>query len=816
MSESRTAGTKTFLGVGAVALATLAHEILLTRIFSVAMWYHFAFMAISIAMFGMTAGAIAVFLRPRLFAAEHAPARMAQASLLFAGAIVACFFGFLAIPYKDGSGALDKLWLPLIYVVSTIPYFFSGVAITLALTKFPAQVSRLYAYDLAGAALGCLVVVGVLKIADGPTAVLLTAAMAAGAAWLFASEAERGRLRAGALAMALLLGCFCAANTWLYRSQKHLIRLKWVKGADEIATGLLYEKWNSFSRIRVYGDGATPGVPQGWGLSDALPKERRVRQLAMDLDAAAGTVLTQYDGDPEQIDHLRYDVTNVAHYLRPNADVLVVGAGGGRDVLSALAFGQKSVEAVEINGNIVKTTNKVFGDFTGHLDRIPGVSFVHDEARSHIARTEKRFDILQISLIDTWAATAAGAFVMTENTLYTVEAFRLFLSRLTENGVLSVSRWHYIPSPGETRRLAAVAIAALRDSGAKDPRAHLLIAKRRNFAWQGVQDPDRGIANVMVSRTPFSEADIDELERVCAEMDFDVVLSPRASEDDVLASLASASPAEFERLVAEHPVNIAPTTDDNPFFFHMLRPGDLFRRVENIPEGALKENTQAIATLGTLLLTVFVLSALCIALPLLLATKRGALKGAAPFLFYFAGIGLGFMLVEIALMQRLVVFLGHPTYGLVVALFTLLVASGAGSYLTGGVDAAGAPASAAKRLGSLLLLLVALGFAAKPVAAHFEGAATPIRIALAALLLAPAGLLMGMAFPLGMKAASTRWQELTPWFWGINGAMSVSASVLAVAISLAFGIPAAFWSGFACYALTLAACAWMKRGAERG
>src|SRR5918997_5314823 len=213
-------------------------------------------------------------------------------------------------------------------------------------------------------------------------------------------------------------------------------------------------------------------------MAPRLPEELTVNQLSMVIDSTAGTVLTRYTGDPDETDALRYDVTNLAHYARQDGDVLVVGVGGGRDVLSALEFDQRSVTGVEINGDILDITNGRYGDFTGHLDRHPKVDFVNDEARSYLARTDERFDIIQISLIDTWAATSAGAYALSENSLYTTEAWGEFFDSLDEGGILSVSRWFDFVGaerPLEMYRTASLASQALVEHGVENPRDHMLI-----------------------------------------------------------------------------------------------------------------------------------------------------------------------------------------------------------------------------------------------------------------------------------------------------------------------------------------------------
>jgi hypothetical protein len=784
-----TVDARTYAGLFLATLATLIYEILLTRIFSVTMWYHYAFMAVSLALFGTTVGAILVYVFPGTFPRERTNHSLAVSALLFGISSLVSLGAHLAMPVD---GARMEGTLVLTYLVIAVPFVFSGICVSLALTRFPERVSALYAADLSGAACGGLLFIYLLRVTDAPGAVFAVAALGcAGAAFFASSEGRRGLLRI-AIASSLALAGLGAAQAILVHQERPVLRLTWAKGQREAHT--LYEKWNSFSRIRVSGDPTVPGAPAGWGLSPRYPLERGVRQLMLTIDASAATWLTAFDGDMHQVEHLKYDITNLPHYVRHDARVLVVGSGGGRDILSALAFGQRSVVAVEINRDIIDAVNRRFGQFTGHLDRDPRVTFVNDEARSYIARQRDRFDIIQISLIDTWAATSAGAFVLTENSLYTRDAWTLFLQRLSPGGVLSVSRWYFRDRPSEVYRLATLAAAALERLGVADPRAHIVIA--RNLQPSGYRNVPDGIGTILVSRDPFSRADLDALDAVARTMQFDLVLTPRAALDPTFAKIASGN--SLEAFAASFPINIAPPTDDSPFFFHMLRLRDVFNPAIWLP-GERSIHMSAVATLGTLLVLVTVLSTLCVIVPLFVTTRGSPLNGAAHLFVFFASIGLGFMLVEISQMQRLIIFLGHPTYSLSVVLSTLLLSSGLGSYATGTMNRHGASAAGSALMGILLGLLVLFGSLTPRAIAAFQEATTPIRITVAAGVLFPLGLGMGMAFPLGMKIASARHAPLTPWFWGINGAMSVCASVLAVAIALNSGISAAFWSGVACY-----------------
>jgi hypothetical protein len=304
---------------------------------------------------------------------------------------------------------------------------FSGIVVCLALTRFPAQLSRLYAADLVGSAVGCLALVALLRVVDASTAIFAVAACAAAGAWLFARDAAgAGRLPAAALATTVLLLAAIGVLVASASDGSPALRPSFVKG--KLAREVLWERWSSYAHVSVFGNpkALQPGI--GWGLSEAR-KGKPQRQLGVEIDASAGTIMTGYAGDPATLDHLALDVTNLAHHIRRDANVLVVGVGGGRDILSALHFGQRSVTGVEINGDLLYALTGPFGEFTGHLDRNPKVRLVNDEARSWVARYDQPIDILQVSLIDTWAATAAGAFVLTENGLYTVEAWRRFPGR---------------------------------------------------------------------------------------------------------------------------------------------------------------------------------------------------------------------------------------------------------------------------------------------------------------------------------------------------------------------------------------------------
>lgn len=777
------AGRTEYVGIFLIAMATLMFEILLTRIFSVTLWAHLAFVAVSIAMFGMTLGAVLVY----LFSAWFAPAR-ARLNL----AISSALFGVTAVWSLDLHlrSAIDPAvitsplsQLALAYGVIAVPFVFSGIATAIVLTQFPLQVSRLYAADLAGAACGCLLLITVLDLVGGPRTAfpIAGAAMLAALGFLLRASEGQGMLRsAGVCVIVVVFGA-----TFGFALDRSVRQLGYAKGSAHAK--LYHEKWNSYSRIAV--DVPTLERPFGWGLSDTYRNTAPLSQLRLNIDASAETVLTKFDGNLEPLEHLKYDVTNIAHYVVTQGRVFVVGAGGGRDVLSALVFDQKQVVAVEMNGAITDAVNTVFGDLTGHLDRHPKVRFVNDEARSYLARTTDPFDLIQISLIDTWAATAAGAFVLSENTLYTADAWKLFFSRLSDTGILSVSRWYRRPIPVEMYRVVAMATDTLRRQGIANSRAHIMVIATGRTAGGPPNAP--GVATLLMKRTPFTDDEITTIETTATRMNFDVMIEPRPSKNPAFVALANSQ--TLDSFVAAFPLDLSSPTDDRPFFFKM--DSNLLQR---------------------LLVYVAALTAAFIVLPVFLKAEPRALGDNLALSLAFAAIGVGFMLVEIAQMQRLIFLLGHPTFSLSVVLFGLLISSGAGSFVSGRSRGMLLSQIAPRLLAALVAVLALVGVITPPAVRAFQGSATPVRIAVALLLLVPCGFFMGMPFPIAMRIGSIKRTSLTPWFWAVNGATSVTASVLAVLISSTWGISTAWWIGVGCYVIAAVAIVTSARAMEAG
>jgi hypothetical protein len=767
-----------------LTLATLLVEILDARLLSVLTWYHLSFLAVSLAMLGMAAGAVFVFLHPDRFSPDRAPRTLATVTLCFAGAIPITHVLNLAIPFlplTDGS-PMEVLSIAGSTVVLAVPFALSGVAVTTALTRCGGSIARLYAFDLAGAAAGCALVVPLLDRTNVSSAILVAAAAAAFAAVCFRRAAGSGA-SPGTWLLAAGLVAAAAANAGPWQ----VLEIIYPKNRQLWLTNRLNTEthWNSHSYVLVQRPKDEPAFM--WGPGEGAGRfRRRIAWLA--IDGEAGTPITEWDGDPGTLEWVSYDVTALPYALR-HGDVAIIGVGGGRDVLSAIWGRSRSILGIDVNRTMIDLLTGSHRAFAGLADR-PDVTLVHDDGRAALTRAGRTFDVIQMSLVDTWAATGAGAFTLSENGLYTLEAWRVFLSRLTPGGVLSVSRWFDPDNASETSRLVALGVAALLDRGIRTPSEHLVLASRER------------VATLMVSTSPFTPDDRGRLEHVATPRGFDVRLAPWRAPDDssLLGRISrSRSAAELDAAVAHPLFDYTAPTDGRPYYFNMLRPRALLSLSALPRYGQLGGNLQATLLLITLLGIAAVLVGAIVLWPLGAAglpEMPAARFGLA--MTYFAGIGAGYMLVQIGFLQRFAIYLGHPTYTLAIVLFSMLLFTGAGSLLSDRLARSSvrlflaAPAIVAL---TLLLTATALSTIVARTAASGLGVRTLWVLAFAA----PVSIVAGMCFPLGVRILSST-PAVVPWVWGVNGALGVLASIVAVALSLWMGVDANFWIAAALYA----------------
>jgi len=781
-----------YLGTFLIALSTLALEITLTRLLSVIAWYHLAFFAIATAMLGMTAGATTVYLKPNWFS-RKLDDNVAKACLGYALVTPLALIILCMTPLVVRPSIMMLFAIILATVACSLSFFFSGMVITVALTKYQLPIGKIYASDLIGASLGCLLVLGGLEIFDAPSLILLLASIGILAGLSFAWHSSSFKLRrlGSWLFVILVFSAFVNSSTF-YGIGPYVI-----KGQVTNPSNYLLEKWNSFSRVVLY-KGLTHS-PQLYGGSPVAP-QKAIFQHYMNIDGAAGTTLRRFSS-LDDIDHLRFDVTNIAYYLRQKGGACIIGAGGGRDLQSAILFGHEKVIGIDVNPVFIELLQNEFREFAGLADR-EEVTFIVDEARSFLSRTQDRYSIIQMSLIDTWASTGAGAFSLSENALYTTEAWQIFLNRLAEDGIFTVSRWYDSHNIGETGRAVSLAVATLLQSGVENPSQHLAMITIGN------------VSTLLLSKQPFSGQDIAKLKKVSADLKYDVAIIPNAPPShEVLRDIVSAnSLEELNSAIADKVLNYEPPTDENPYFFNMLR----FRNISPAflgdeqllrSGGVVGGNLRATLTLGGLILSLLLLTILTNIIPLIVRNRHKERTQKAGRVFwsralYFSLIGAGFMFVEIALIQRLSVFLGHPVYALGILLFTIIASTGVGSFFSERLPLTRSPWIFVFPLIMVSAVLMTHFFLPVLISSMITSAMLN-KIVVSIFVIFPLGIVMGFFFPTGMRLVNAVGDTETPWYWALNGITGVLVSALAVFFSIYFGISTNFYIAAICYATIL-------------
>lgn len=758
-------------------------ELALTRIFSVVFYYHLVFLAISVALFGLGAGGVFSYAISSQVGARRGNLYAKMGGLAMANALaVMAALVFLLLQ----SSELTTGRLMAVFLVSAAPFFCAGAVTSLAIFEAIDRVDRAYFFDLAGAAAGCLLLIRFLDSFGGPNTIIAAAVFfaAAGAMWFnIAGQATR---RAAAVLLALLL-----VATMVVNFRAHLLDIRYAKG--QRLPHEVFSAWNSFSRVGVHFDG-------GW-------------RIVIDADAATG--IPSFDWDhltAEERYKLTHEGPGVPYLVRPGAKTLVIGAGGGYDVARAFASGSRDITAVEINPIIA---NKIMRDrFVKESDGLyfrPEVHVDIEDGRSFVRRTPEKFQVIEATLVDTWASTSAGAFALSENSLYTSDAFYDYLNRLTDDGLLAFTRWGLDP-PRESLRVISLAMDALGRIGETHASRNVMVlrADTAKLAGWGAQD------TVLISRRPFADADVARLRGQLAGTGIQTLYLPGDAPRNPFGELLdSADPAAF---YASYPYNVAPVDDDHPFFFYTVQPRD----IRNFVASANRLNADfKINRAVPLLFGVLAVSALATALILLL--PRVVLRASIPkqngvllFLLYFLCLGAGYILIQVALIQKFVLLLGHPTYALTVIVFSMLVASGLGSFFSRRIAAGDRRLSVV--LGAVAVLVTALAWSASPLAAAAAGWPMLAKMAVTTASIFPAAFFMGIPFPAGLRKLEQMQPAAVRWAWSLNAAASVLGSGLAIVAGIYIGLRATLMTGAAFYVLamlTLAAARGPKRKSVR-
>ncbi len=762
--------TRLYIGVFLVTLSVLMLELGLTRLFSATMFYHFAFLAVSLALFGSAASGLFIYFIERRLAHGLTGSWLGLFSVLFGFTTLQALDVILSNPLTLDFGSSDLYRLLAIYLASALPFFFAGCTVTLAITRQAQDVSRLYFADLAGAATGCLLLIPVINAVGAINALLLVGVLAAVAAVVLSTGGGGSRAVTGttALAAAGLLAIL------FFNCHTQALDVRVSKGRRE--TGIVFSKWNSFSRVTVSED--DPGGPM------------------IRIDADAATAIAQGPFDRSLAARGPANDRTLVYRLKTKPDVLIIGPGGGRDVVSAIENGARSVTAVEINPIIARDvmSSEPFKSYSGNLFEQPEVTLRVDEGRSFIRSSARRYDVIQATLVDTWAATAAGAFALTENNLYTVEAFEDYARHLTDDGLLAMTRWYFEP-PDQMLRMVAITLVMMRELGISRPERHIIVTAAADHSLVS-----QTLATLIFKKSELTDSESRAAYAAADAGGLEVLYSPTNRPDNAFTRMIEAQdPAVVWNAL---PNDVSPVRDNSPFFFNSLR----VSKVRQVFSGGWEWQK---TNLGTFVLwqLLWITAALVLALlfgPLLLTYRRrhaSGERGSIRFLAYFGCLGAGFIIIEVALVQKFILFLGHPVYALTVVLFSLLLFSAFGSFLTSRFGAERLRRSLLRVLGGLAALVLVYVALLPPVFYGLVHLPLPLRIGLAVVLLAPLAVMMGMPMPIGIKLLTQSAPALIPWAWGVNGATSVMGSVAALVIAILSGFSQALVMGAALYLL---------------
>lgn len=782
-----------YAGVAMVSAGILALQVIFTRIFSIMIWHHFTYLIVGVALLG--GGAAGVFLAVRRWSHRVIQQRLAPLTLAFSLStlvmlVIVTFVHFDPLRTDDLGWTLVGL---AIYFAGMFGMFMlGGLVIAGVFSVWSFYAHRLYFADLLGAGVSTLVVAWLIHRLSAPGAIMLVALLAATAAMLFGMP-QRWRWVAPIVIAGQAALLIFAIVRPIYLPAPASKPLNWALAASG-AVQPEYTQWNPVARVDV-----TPrvtirepmivgGVSRRY-LSTALAGESFDLNFVT-LDGTSMTGLYAFDGDLSRFDFLRHAIISAPYLLSEEApSTLLVGVGGGIDILLARVYDASRIVAIDLNSDMVELVVKRYADFTGNLASGNTVVLTA-EGRSFLTSTEERFDIIQGIGLDNIAALNTGAYVLSESYLYTVEAFELALGRLREHGIFSWTRAATDP-PIETLRLVGLAAEALRRRGVTNPAAHIVV----------VENDTNTAINLLVSPSPLTQTQIDALTGWVRENEFEILHDPFTLRNTPYASYLNAENTRaFE---ADYPFNIYPVTDDHPFYYNYFKWDRLLAggaRSGNLSARAPMGNIILLAMLGFTLLA----AATFIVLPLWRNQRKGLVTpGAGKMLTYFSALGLGYMFVQIVLIQRFTLFIGYPTLAITTTIFSMLAFSACGSLLGQRLFKVRTRLPMMIVVVSALILLYVV--ALPPLFAALLGLPDAVRVLVSMALIAPLAFFMGMPFPTGIRAVGEAAPQIVPWAWGMNGVFSVLGSTAVILLSMTTN----FTIALATAALFYGVAAWM-------
>lgn len=785
-------------GIFAAALGVLLLEVALTRIFSFTIWYHFAYLTISVALLGFGAAGSILAAYPSLL---NDPAKLLSRSCVAAALGVGLVLGVVSLIPLDPLSVLKEqrqlLNLIIYYVVVTIPFLASGLAIAGAIAMAPERVSRLYFWDLLGAGGACLIVVPLIWRVGTPVTVSLSSVAFAVGAVCFARSRGTIAVAAGLVAVLTVL---IGSQVEFTPGKNKFISIHMATGAKPI-----FHRWTPINRVdAVAWDETTQKTDtgyRGWGASKKYDGPgQHFRMIGYDGDSCAS--MYRWSGDKKELEWFHHHVFKAPYVVKEKPSVLIIGVGGGTDILNAVSNDATSIVGVELNPITVELGKGPYAEYNGGLFNRPEVHMVAAEGRHYLRSHTDKYDLIEINSVDTLSALSSGAYVLSESYLYTGDAVADYLAHLNPGGVFAMAMGDFnVPQqlPRHTLRLASNIRYALAKRGIQDPAPYVVvIASNEGLA----------MAHTLVKNEPFTAEEMAKLDAYVQAEDLVYWQRPDKQVFHGVSLLLWGNESEREKYYDEQDLNLRATTDESPFFFNFYKWRSLLKRSGELDAARTFATGQIVLILMLVQSTIFA-SVLVLAPLLRIRQGLGSVQRRGGYVLYFIALGLGFILLEISFIQRFVLYLGYPSYALSVVLFSLLTFTGIGSYFSGQVEPPYEDVLP-KLLGALIAVALAYLLGLQLVFNATLGASLAIRIVIAVLLLAPLGIVLGMFFPLGVKLAADAHPTLVPWAWGINGCSTVVGTILAVIIAISWDFRGVTLLSLAIYAIGVASMRWAR------
>lgn len=776
-----------YWGLAVISGSIVALQVIFTRIFSIMIWHHFSYLVIGVALLG--GGAAGTFLAVRQWSQAKLDERIGLLAVAFSVSILVNVLAIASIefdPLRAQQIVRALFGLTAYFTTLFATFFLGGLVIAGAFSLWVQHAHRLYFIDLFGAGISTLAILGLTRWAGGPGALVFIALLALLTGWFFGG----GWLRRWQWGIGLAAVGELALLFWIMAAEP--IQLP-VPESKELGWALRfqnverpeYTRWNPVARVDVMPEIVVQepmivgGVSSVW-LEEVKDSPLQFPLRLVTLDGTSMTGIYQFDGDLSRFKFLDHAIISAPYQMgieRPT--VLNIGVGGGLDMLLAQLYGAERIKAIELNADVVELLRGPYADYGGRLAYYANTELEVAEGRSYLIRDTSQYDIIQGIGLDNLAALSGGAYVLAESYLYTVDSFELALSRLTPRGVFAWTRDTNEP-PREMLRLTGLAAEALRRQGVADPALHVvIIANEANVN-----------ATLLVARQPITLETMQGLRTWAGANRFIVLHDPYENLDTVYTDyLRATDPRAFERAYQFH---IYPVTDDNPFFYNYFKWTNLTAsttvgRLNRFPIGNL--------ILFTLISLAVITAALFIVLPLWRNQRLGLrTPHAAPMLAYFSLLGVGYIFIEIILIQRFTLFIGYPTLAITTTIFSLLTFSGLGSLASRRLIQ---QANHLRLLLILLAVLIVIYILRLPATLNSlmslpdEG-----RLVISVLLIAPLAFPMGMPFPTALNRLGSRAPSLVPWAWGMNGVFSVLGSSVVILVSMISSFSAAMlWAG---------------------